>query len=243
MDTYIIGALNDWGHLAIILFSLTIGGIVAVISRNGGMLGVVQAIAKYARTPRSGQLATWGLGVAIFFDDYANALVVGNTMRPITDRLRISREKLSYLVDSTAAPVSAVAFVTTWIGVELGYIGDGIRQIEGIDDGVYAIFLRSLQYSFYPIFTLAFIVILIVLNRDFGPMYSAENRARTQGLLSAPPKTKSDVPQALKVENLNAISGVTPRWMNAVIPVGIVIIGTIIGLLFTGIQKSAQKKN
>ena len=113
IDTYIIGALNNWDHLAVIIFSTLIGGMVALISKNGGMKGVVNIISRYANTPKSGQFATWLLGVAIFFDDYANTLVVGHTMRSITDKLKISREKLSYLVDSTAAPVAAIAFVTT----------------------------------------------------------------------------------------------------------------------------------
>lgn len=240
MDTYVIEALNDWGHLAIILFSMMIGAIVAIVSRNGGMLGVVHGIAKRARTARTGQLATWVLGVAIFFDDYANSLVVGNTMRPITDRLRISREKLSYLVDSTAAPVSAIAFVTTWIGVELGYIGDGIRQIEGLDEGVYAVFVRSLQYSFYPVFTLAFIIMLIVLNRDFGPMFKAESRARTTGAVTAPSQSTTQSAQSHGAEHLDAVPGIVPRWINAVIPVGIVVFGTVVGLLVTGMQQAAE---
>ena len=144
IDTYIIGALNDSGHLSVIVFSTIIGGIVALISKNGGMQGIVNGIARFANTARNGQLATWFLGIAIFFDDYANTLVVGNTMRAITDKLKISREKLAYIVDSTAAPVSAIAFVTTWIGAELGYISNGLEKInadgEVISEGVYSIF-------------------------------------------------------------------------------------------------------
>ena len=106
IDTYIVNSLNNWDHLSVIIFSMMIGAIVSVISRNGGMLGVVDHISKYAKDARSGQLATWLLGIVIFFDDYANTLVVGNTMRPITDKLKISREKLSYIVDSAADPAS-----------------------------------------------------------------------------------------------------------------------------------------
>ncbi|MEL6638785.1 MAG: hypothetical protein AAFR05_18670 [Bacteroidota bacterium] len=99
IDKYLIQALNDSGHLSVIVFSLLIGGMVALISRNGGMAGVVQSLSRYARSPRSSQFITWLLGVAIFFDDYANTLIVGNTMRSVTDRFRISREKLAYLVE------------------------------------------------------------------------------------------------------------------------------------------------
>ena len=122
IDTYLLGAINDSGHVSIILFSMIIGAIVAIISKNGGMQGVVDKISPFAKSSRTAQLSTWVLGVAIFFDDYANTLVVGNTMRPVTDRMRVSREKLAYIVDSTAAPIAAIAFVTTWIGAELSYI-------------------------------------------------------------------------------------------------------------------------
>jgi hypothetical protein len=87
-----------------------IGGVVALISKNGGMQGIVNRVSRFANSVRNGQLATLGMGIIIFFDDYANTLVVGNTMRAVTDKLRISREKLAYIVDSTAAPVSAVAY-------------------------------------------------------------------------------------------------------------------------------------
>lgn len=104
VEKYVITSITDPDHVSIIVFSMLIGGMVAVISRNGGMQGIVNVIAKFAKTAVTGQFATWLLGLVIFFDDYANSLVVGNTMRSVTDRLRVSREKLSYLVDSTAAP-------------------------------------------------------------------------------------------------------------------------------------------
>ena len=113
-------------------------------------------IEPYANSARSGQFSVWIMGVLIFFDDYANTLVVGNTMRPVTDRLKISREKLAYIVDSTAAPVAALAFITTWIGAELGYIQSGLETIPEIDSSPYSIFLNSLAFSFYPVFTLYF---------------------------------------------------------------------------------------
>ncbi|MDZ7777535.1 MAG: hypothetical protein U5L09_18950 [Bacteroidales bacterium] len=158
-EEYIIDALLDRGHLSIIVFSMLIGGMVNLITRNGGMKGVVAKLSRYANNTRSGQFVTWLLGIAIFFDDYANTLVVGNTMRPVTDRLQISRQKLAYIVDSTAAPIAAIAFVTTWIGAELSYIQDGISTI-GLDKSPYTIFLNSLAYIFYPIFALIFILLL-----------------------------------------------------------------------------------
>ncbi len=232
---YVVAALNDSGHLSIIVFSMLIGGMVALVSRNGGMAGIVRSLSRLARSPRSAQFTTWLLGVAIFFDDYANTLIVGNTMRPVTDKFRISREKLSYLVDSTAAPVAAVAFITTWIGAQLGYIDSGIANIEGFGSGMtaYSIFLSALPYSFYAFFTLIFMLLIIYMRRDFGPMYQAELRARTTGEVS---RQKSTVAGSHETEALQPAEGVVLKWYNAFIPVALVILITIFGLLDTGLQ-------
>jgi len=234
VDTYIIEAMTESGHMAIIVFSMLIGAMVNIITRNGGMKGIVNILSKYANSPRSGQFVTWLLGIAIFFDDYANTLVVGNTMRPVTDKLRISREKLAYIVDSTAAPITAIAFVTTWIGAELSYIQDGINTI-GIDESPYGIFINSLGYAFYPIFALLFILILIRRQVDYGPMLHAEKTAREQGV-----NTNSDNENTFS-NNLNELDvpdNIKARWYNAAIPVFIVIFGTFAGLLYTGWDKT-----
>jgi Na+/H+ antiporter NhaC len=236
IDTYIIGALNDSGHLSVIVFSTIIGGIVALISKNGGMQGIVNGIARFANTARNGQLATWCLGIAIFFDDYANTLVVGNTMRAITDKLKISREKLAYIVDSTAAPVSAIAFVTTWIGAELGYISNGLEKInaegEVITEGVYSIFLNSLAYSFYPILTLFFIFYLVYRGRDYGSMLKAERRARGGEVINE----EENSGDLTELEDLQPVEGIKHRALNAIIPVAIIVLGTLFGLVITGFE-------
>lgn len=235
VEIYIVQALSDSGHVSILVFSLLIGGMVAVISRNGGMAGVVEKLSRYARTEKSAQFVTWFLGVAIFFDDYANTLIVGNTMRPVTDRFRISREKLSYIVDATAAPVAAVAFITTWIGAELGYIGDGIALLEGFHGGSpYSIFLESLKYAFYPILTLLFMLMLIRSGREYGPMLKAERRARQTGAVVA--GTAEDSTEDL--EDLSPVKGIKHHWRNALIPVLGVIFITLYGLLVTGFEST-----
>lgn len=233
LDTYIISALADKDHMAIIVFSLLIGGMVAVISRNGGMQGIVNRLAGLAKTAKSAQLTTYLMGMLIFFDDYANTLVVGNTMRPVTDRLKVSREKLSYIVDSTAAPVAALAFVTTWIGAELGYIGDGIAGLHGFpqDQSPYLIFLNSLTYSFYPILTLLFILILILTGKDFGPMLKAERRARSTGKVN---RIQKFVAAQDISDEFSPLEGVLPKARYAVIPVFVLVLGVMIGLVYTG---------
>ena len=237
VQKYMLEALADTGHMAVIIFSIMIGGMVAVISRNGGMAGIVQALSRFATGPKSTQLITWLLGVAIFFDDYANTLIVGNTMRSVTDRFRISREKLAYIVDSTAAPVSAVAFITTWIGAELGYIGDGIQLIADIpnDTSPYSLFISSLKYSFYPLFTLLFILFLIRSGRDFGPMWKAEERARRTGQVSPAATPEEDEPN---MEDLSPVEGAPRHWSHAAFPVLTVILVTLFGLIDTGMTAS-----
>ncbi|PKV67100.1 Na+/H+ antiporter NhaC family protein [Pontibacter ramchanderi] len=233
-DTYLIGALTDSDHISVVIFSMLIGGMVAIISKNGGMAGVVNKLSRYARSARSSQLVTWVLGVAIFFDDYANSLIVGNTMRPVTDKHRVSREKLAYIVDSTAAPVAAIAFVTTWIGAELGYIKDAATTL-GIAESAYSLFLNSLQYAYYPVLTLLFMLMLIWMNRDYGLMHKAEVRARTTGAVSNHrADSRSDSRQQQEMAEFEAIDPDRSRAFNALIPVLVVIFGTVIGLLYTG---------
>lgn len=238
IDTYILGALLDSGHLSVMIFSLLIGAIVAVISRNGGMAGIVQKLSRFATGPRSTQFVTWLLGIAIFFDDYANTLIVGNTMRPVSDKFKISREKLAYIVDSTAAPVAAVAFITTWIGAELGYIGDSMATLEGIEPmSAYSVFLSSLQYSFYPTFTLLFILMVIYTQRDYGPMLKAEKRARQTGEVY---DSSGQAVTAEDMEELDPVEGAPLRWINGLLPILVVIFGTLLGLVDTGMQSSFE---
>lgn len=218
MDTYVVGSIFDIDHAMIIVFTLTIGGMVKIISANGGMQGIVNWLLRRANGPRSGQLMTFVMDLCIFFDDYSNTLMVGNTMRPVADKLRVSREKLAFIVDSTAAPVVAIAFVTTWIGAELSYIQEGIDVI-GLEASAYSVFVNSLKYSFYPILTLCFVLMIIHSGRDYGPMLKAEREART--------KVVSD-------SNSQDNSNKQAHGIDALLPLLTLIFGTIIGLFITG---------
>lgn len=230
-DGYLLDALTMKSHASIILFSMALAGMVGVISRSGGTRGIVQALVHYARGPRSGQVATWAMGLFIFFDDYANTLVVGNTMRPLTDRLRISREKLSYIVDSTSAPVASLALISTWIGYEISLIQDsftkcGITQWTG-----YGAFLESIPYRFYCILTLLMVLLVAVLRRDFGPMLEAERRCRVTGETMA----EGAHPLAsFTSDEVEPPEGTPLRWYNALVPIGLLILITMGGLYTTG---------
>lgn len=228
IDKYAITALLDSGHASIILFSLLIGGMVAIISRNGGMQGIVDKLSTFAKNRRSSSLITWFLGIVIFFDDYANTLIVGNTMRPLADKFKVSREKLAYLVDSTAAPVASIAFITTWIGAELGYIGDAINTL-GLDQNAYGMFIGSLEYAYYPIFSLVFMFFIIWMKRDFGPMHKAETSTATATVDAEDHSLDSE-----EVKTLQVKEGVKPNWINAFLPVFTVVAVTVAGLVITG---------
>jgi Na+/H+ antiporter NhaC len=236
-DTYLLQSLNNSDHISIILFSMLIGGMVNVITKNGGMQGIVNLLSKFAKSPRSGQFVSWLLGILIFFDDYANTLIVGNTMRPVSDRLKISREKLAYIVDSTAAPVVSIAMITTWIGIELSYIQSAAVQIN-IDESPYSIFLNSLPTRFYSFFTLFFILMLIVLKKDFGPMLKAEQRCRQSSQTDAKANKKIE---SAELKDMEVDENTPTRWYNAGIPVFIVIFGTFAGLLYTGWNSDVWK--
>jgi len=218
--------------MSIIIFSLTLGGMVGVISKMGGTQGIVEKLAKYASTAKRGQVITWLLGIFIFFDDYANTLIVGSTMRPLSDRLRISREKLSYLVDSTAAPVANIAIISTWIGFEIGLIAAAF-SILGIADNAYLTFFKTIPYNFYPIFALAIGLIIALTGRDFGPMYKAEQRARKTGAVIRDGATPLS---SLDAKEIIADESIPRKWYNGLVPILIVIISTLIGLWITGLE-------
>lgn len=236
VQVYVIGALSDAGHLSVLVFTLMIGGMIGIVSANGGTAGIVNRVVRFANTARRGQLTSAILGVAIFFDDYANTLIVGNTMRPVTDRLRISREKLSYIVDSTAAPVAALALVTTWIGYQVGLIDAAVRTIEGYDEGAYSVFLNSIAYSFYPILAILFVFGVAGLQRDFGSMYRAEIRARQKGEVLRPGSSIGE--SEAESRTLSPKEDRPKRAVNAVLPVLVLVMGTMIGIYVTGVEAS-----
>ncbi|MEM9533846.1 MAG: Na+/H+ antiporter NhaC family protein [Pseudomonadota bacterium] len=232
MDTaqiYVVKALADEGNASVIVFTLLIGGLVGIISRNGGMLGVVRQVARWASDARRACFATAGLGLAIFFDDYANTMVVGNAMRPVTDNMRVSRAKLAYIVDSTAAPVACIALITTWIGYEVGLIGDAAAAI-GLEMDAYLIFLNALPYSFYPLLAIAFVFIMIHSGRDFGPMARAEAAAAR----SREDDEGADADGGVHGEVIHPVEEKPRRAINAIVPILTLLVGVAAGIWVTG---------
>lgn len=219
---------NPW-NAGIILQCLTIGGLIALISRMGGTKAVAEALAKRAKTSKSAQLITWLLGIFVFFDDYANSLIVGPIMKPVCDKMNVSREKLSFIVDATAAPISGIALISTWIGYELSLIKSGFADI-GVQANSYNVFMSTIPYRFYNILILIFIVLTAVLLREFGPMHKAELRARTTGETLR----KGSNPLSSQENDMEPKEGVKLNIWNAIIPILILIVGGFIGFYING---------
>ncbi|MGL5720956.1 MAG: Na+/H+ antiporter NhaC family protein [Brevinema sp.] len=231
IPTLIISSMASSGNAAIILQVLTIGGLIAVIGRNGGAYAVAEAIASKAKNARSAQFLTWVLGLFIFFDDYANCLITGPVMRPVTDKLKISRAKLAFIVDATAAPISGVALISTWIGYELGVMSSGFELAGMADVNVYGVFLQTIPYRFYNIFILGMIVLIAWMGRDFGPMLTAEARAR-KGILNDDSELEFQ-----KDSSLDTITGITLNIWNGLVPIFVLIFAAMIGFYYSGYQE------
>ena len=230
-EKYTLDSLANTDHAAIVLFTFMIGGTVGVISRNGGMNGVVNAVIGWADSARRACLTTATLGLAVFFDDYANTLVVGNAMRPVTDSMGVSRAKLAYLVDSTAAPVACIALVTTWIGYEVGLLSQALGVSDGLNIDAYLALIASIPYSFYPILAILFVFMVSASSRDFGPMRRSEEQARSCGVT---PGGHLDSAMASDCEPIEPLPGKPQRAMNAAIPIAVLVFGVVAGLYVTG---------
>jgi Na+/H+ antiporter NhaC len=213
----------DYDHVKILVFTLFIGAMIGVIEANGGTRAMVARVTRRIRTRQRGQLGAFLAGLVVFFDDYANAMIVGPSMRPLFDRLRLSREKLAYIVDSTAAPVASI-FIGTWLAVEIGYLDDGFKALgqdvpaflEGVDGST--AFWASIPYRTYAWLALAMVALVALTGRDFAGMRTAESRA------AAGKKAADSVP--------DATGGNTGQgWWLGALPL-LVLVGMTIGLLF-----------
>lgn len=230
LDEFIVGSLADSWNAAIIIFLLTIGGMVGIINKMGGTTAIAEALSKKVKNPKTAQLFTWILGCLVFFDDYANTLIVGPTMRPLTDKMNVSKEKLSYVIDSTSAPVVGVALISTWVGYEIGVIRS-IYQSLGIEANYYQVFLKTIPYNYYCLFSVIFVLMLVLMQRDYGPMYDAEKRARLTGKVLADDAKPISSDEITKME---IGKDVKLKVSNAVIPILTLVIVAFVGLWYNG---------
>ncbi|WP_052430386.1 Na+/H+ antiporter NhaC family protein [Sporocytophaga myxococcoides] len=241
IDSYILEVLRDSKHLSLISFAFMVGGMIALIAKNGGLTGLVNKISAIAHSSRSAQLTTLFLSLSIFFDNYVNILIVGNTMRPITDKYKVSREKLAFIVSTTAASAASLGFFTTWTGAEMVYVHDATSYLR-LGNSAFSIFFKSLQYAYYPIFMLILTFALIVSRKDFNKMADAEVNARSAGIKneqndkSIEKNIERDIVEILHPESQNG-----GKWINAAFPLIVLFITAIAGLIVTGTENLYQK--
>ena len=233
ISSKMVNSLADSWNAGIVLQVLTIGGMIAVITKMGGPRAIAERLAKKAKTPASAQIYTWIMGFFIFFDDYANSLIVGPIMRPVTDKLKVSREKLAFVIDSTAAPIAGIALISTWVGYELSLIKDAYAAMGQPDINAFAIFVETIPYRFYNILMLAFVFFSAYFLREFGPMHKAAMRAHHEGHVTNP-TSKAIMNQ----ENSFMLpkEGVSYSIYNAIIPILTLIVFAFIGFYLNGAE-------
>lgn len=234
---YIVPGAADPDRVSIMVFTILIGGMVGIISANGGIRGIINKLMGIVKTRIQGQVMTACMGFLVFFDDYANTMIVGNTMRPLTDKLTITRAKLAYLVDSTAAPIATIALVSTWIGAMVAYIASAQANMPEFNESAYLIFVNSLPYNFYAFFAIAFVMMIAFSGRDFGPMLTSR-----MNLLKAKTDPEFDT---YNIYNQNSDDRtekveVASSWLNAAIPIVVLIVTTLGGLFITGSGDTIQ---
>lgn len=166
--TGILDTVSDVDNAGIILLCLAVGGMIEIIRSSGGFIELAKKLTNKINTPRKANLIGQLLGIIVFFDDYANALIVGPVMQPIFDKLKLSREKLAYIVDSTAAPVTGIALISSWVAVEVGVIEEGLANANA-NMSAYNLFLQSIPFCFYCIFCLLFIFISSLTKKRIWP--------------------------------------------------------------------------
>lgn len=230
VEHYILGSFGSSFHLSVFVFTFSLVAAVAVATRSGGIAGLLHWLTPLMHSARTTRIWTFVAGLVIFFDDYANSIIIGTAMRPLCDAYRVSREKLSYLIDSTAAPVAGLSLVSTWIGYEVGLF-DQLFASVGYARGGYDVFMHIIPFRFYCIFTIAFLAINTISGRDFGSMLKAERRALLEGKLLA------DGARPFLSRSLDSIqpaAGTPLHPWNALVPISAIMLSAIAGLLLDG---------
>ena len=213
----IIGVLTDESNVGILVFLVILGAMVSLMNKAGGSAAFGRFAAKGIKTRVGAQLATILLGVTIFIDDYFNCLTVGSVMRPVTDKFKVSRAKLAYLIDATAAPVCIIAPISSWAAAVTGFV-------EG-EDG-FSIFIQAIPYNFYALLTIAMMVGMVLMKVEFGPMLKHERNAVKGDLFTTEGRPYADESDTSEISRGTV--------MDLLIPIISLIICCVIGMLYTG---------
>ena len=214
----IIGVLSDSYNVGILVFLVILGTMVCLMNKAGGSAAFGRWASSHIKSRAGAQLATILLGVLIFIDDYFNCLTVGSVMRPVTDKQNVSRAKLAYLIDATAAPVCIIAPISSWAAAVTGFV-------EG-EDG-FSIFIRAIPYNFYALLTIVMMVGMVLMKVEYGPMKVHETNAKKGDLYTTP-----DRPYANAEEDMT--DNGKGKVIDLLIPILSLIICCVIGMIYTG---------
>ena len=212
----IVAVLSDSYNVGILVFLVILGAMVCLMNKAGGSAAFGRWAQTHIKSRVGAQLATVLLGCLIFIDDYFNCLTVGSVMRPITDKYQVSRAKLAYIIDATAAPICIIAPISSWAAAVAGFAEDG----QGL-----ALFIRAIPYNFYALLTIVMMIGLVVLNADYGPMAAHEKNAAKGDLFSG------SNPYAMMEESVNEEKG---RVLDLVLPIVVLVVFCVIGMIYSG---------
>ncbi len=215
-----VGSLADSYNAGILIFLVLLGALVAMMNKSGGSAAFGRWTTRHIHTRRGAQLATVAMGVLIFIDDYFNCLTVGSVMRPVTDKHNISRAKLAYLIDATAAPVCIIAPISSWAAAVAGF-----ARGSGATSGM-SLFVSAIPFNFYALLTIVTMIFIAVANFDFGPMKRHEDNAAAGDLFTTGVEEAS--------EELNREANPRGRVADLVVPVLFLIVACVIGMIYSG---------
>ena len=215
-----IASIADSYNIGIIIFLVVLGAIVSLMNKSGGSAAFGRWASTHIKSRVGAQLATIALGILIFVDDYFNCLTVGSVMRPVSDKFNVSRSKLSYLIDATAAPICIIAPISSWAAAVAGFVSED--QIGGLE-----LFIRAIPYNFYAILTIVMMIAIVLMKLDYGPMKKHELNAMNGDIFSSEGRDKLE---QLEERDVNKNGSV---W-DLVAPVVVLIAGCLLGLLYSG---------
>ena len=213
----LISVLSDSYNVGILIFLVILGAMVALMNRAGGSAAFGEWASKHIKSRVGAQLATIALGVLIFIDDYFNCLTVGSVMRPVTDKHNVSRAKLAYLIDATAAPICIIAPISSWAAAVSSHVDEG----KGLE-----VFIKAIPYNFYAILTIVMMIAIVVMKKDFGPMKKHEKNALNGDLFTTGERAYDG-----KEEARGNSKG---KVIDLVLPIVILIASCVVGMIYTG---------
>lgn len=215
-----IASVADPYNIGILIFLVILGAIVALMNKSGGSAAFGRWASKHIKTRVGAQLATVALGVLIFVDDYFNCLTVGSVMRPVTDKFNISRSKLAYIIDATAAPVCIIAPISSWAAAVAGFVSE--EKIGGLE-----LFIRAIPYNFYALLTIVMMITIALMKFDYGPMKKHEANAVEGDLFSEKGRKAVETVEEMSANKNGSV------W-DLVAPVVVLIIACVLGLIYSG---------